>query len=286
MVTPVELNYLLSLPLPNAVEQVSYDSILTERLTQYQNLLPTWSGTTDSPLYKVAETESLREFTVRQIHNRSIIATLLPYATDATLTQLALWAGLKRGTYSDSALRLRIINRLRAHPGTKKGLIALAKISSVDVADANVSFATDNRTSTFYALGPGQVDLTVPELADLTSWMNQDDHTILDVAAVSGATTRIPLTIAVTARYFVGTVDGTTLADNIRAAVYAWIDSNSVLGNTIRKRSLEAAAKVAGIEFVDAAAPANDEYVAAAGELYTFKKTNAVDGVVVTVTAL
>ena len=286
MVTPVELNYLLSLPLPNAVEQVSYDSILTERLAQYAYLLPAWSATPDSPLYKVAETESLREFTVRQIHNRSIIATLLPYATGTTLTQLALWAGLKRDEYSDPDLRLRIINRLRAHPGTRRGLISLAKIGSVNVADANVSFATNNRASTFYALGPGQVDLTAQELVDFIAWMNQEEHTILDVEAVSGAVTRIPLTIEVTARYFVGTVDGTTLAEKIRTAIYEWIDINSVLGNTIRKRSLEAAVKIPGVEFVNATAPADDEYVAAAGELYTFNKTSAVDGVVITVTAL
>ena len=141
MVIPVELDYLLSLPLPNAVEALSYDTILTERLDRYGALLPRWSGELDSPLYKIAETESLREYGIRQLQNRNIISTLLPYATGSTLTQLALWAGLKREGYSDIDLKLRIINRLRSHPGTRRGLIALAKISSVNVSDANVEFA-------------------------------------------------------------------------------------------------------------------------------------------------
>ena len=54
----------------------------------------------------------------------------------------------------------------------------------------------------------------------------------------------------------------------------------------IRKRSLEAAARVAGVEFVDATLPANDEYVATAGQVYAFLKEDSVNGVVITVTAL
>ena len=232
MVIPVELDYLLSLPLPNAVEALSYDTILTERLNRYGALLPRWSGELDSPLYKIAETESLREYAIRQLQNRNIISTFLPYASGSTLTQLALWAGLKRERYSDIDLKLRIINRLRSHPGTRRGLIALAKISSVNVSDANVEFAVNNRGSTFYALGPGQVELTAPEQADLTSWLNETDHTILDVVASVAAVVKTPLTIAVTARYFASTVDGTTLANNIRQAIYQWIDRSSVLGGT------------------------------------------------------
>ena len=130
------------------------------------------------------------------------------------------------------------------------------------------------------------MELTAPEQADLTSWLNETDHTILDVVASVAAVVKTPLTIAVTARYFASTVDGTTLANNIRQAIYQWIDRSSVLGGTIRKRSLEAAARVSGVEFVDATIPVNDEYVATAGQVYTFMKTDAVDGVVITVTAL
>ena len=287
MTTPVQLSYLLSLPLPNSVEEISYDTILSERLAGYSSLLPDWSGSTDSPLYKIAETESLREFTLRQIHNNQIRRTLLPFATGSTLRQLALWARyVPEVGEDDNTTKLQIINRVRASPVTRTGLIALAKVSSVFVSDANVDFSVvANRwQTTVYALGDSQADLLPAEQVTLLAWMNQTGHTILDSVAVMGVVTKTPLTISVTAYYIPGVVDGATLAVDVRDAIYNWIDENSRLGNTIRKRDLESTAKVAGIRYVDATAPVNDEYVATKGQVYTFIKDDT--NVVVNVTAL
>ena len=79
-------------------------------------------------------------------------------------------------------------------------------------------------------------------------------------------------------------VDGTTLAVYVRDAIYNWINENSRLGNTIRKRDLESASKVAGVRYVDASVPTNDEYIATDGQVYTFIQDNT--NVVVNVTAL
>ena len=287
MTTPIQLSYLLSLPLPNAVEELSYDTILSERIAGYSSLLPDWSGSTDSPVYKIAETESLREFTLRQIHNNQIRRAFLPFATGSTLRQLALWARYIPGDEEDdNTVKLAIINRIRSSPVTRTGLIALAKVSSVTVLDANVEFSIVNNKwqTTLYALGDSQADLTAQEQVDLLAWMNLSGHTILDSEAIIGAVTKTPLTISVTAYYFPGVVDGTTLAVYVRDAIYNWINENSRLGNTIRKRDLESASKVAGVRYVDASVPANDEYIATDGQVYTFIKDNT--NVVVNVTAL
>ena len=287
MTTPVQLSYLLSLPLPNAVEELSYDTILSERLAGYSSLLPDWSGSIDSPVYKIAETESLREFTLRQIHNNQIRRALLPFATGSTLRQLALWARyIPGGEEDDNTTKLAIINRIRASPVTRTGLIALSKVSGVAVSDANVEFSVVNNQwqTTLYALGNSQSDLIAQEQADLLEWMNLPGHTILDSEAVIGVITKTPLTVSVTAYYLSGVVDGTTLAVSVRDAIYTWINENSRLGNTIRKRDLESASKVAGVRYVDASAPANDEYVATAGQVYTFVQDDT--NVVVNVTAL
>ena len=217
MTTPVQLSYLLSLPLPNAVEEISYDTILSERLVGYSSLLPDWSGSTDSPVYKIAETESLREFTLRQIHNNQIRRALLPFATGSTLRQLALWARYIPGDEEDdNTIKLAIINRVRASPVTRTGLIALAKVSSVFVSDANVDFSVvANRwQTTVYALGASQAELLPDEQVTLLSWMNQTGHTILDSVAVMGVVTKTPF------NYFCNSV------------LYSWSSRRYYLGCT------------------------------------------------------
>lgn len=287
MVTPIDLEYLRSQPLFNVVEELSYDTILEERIEGLRVKLPTWSGSVDSPAYKVEEYESLREFILRQLINSKFRASVPPFAAGSTLTALATLAGLKRESYTDDELLLRLVSNVRQAPGTQNGLINLVKsIPTISISDAAVSFGHATRETTVYALGENLRDLTSQEYIELVSWMNQAGHTILDWTAISGTVTRTALAISVTVFYYASQVNPALLKERVRTAIYAWIDSNSRLNNNIYQDSLQAAATVNGAKYVTVALPTDDSYDSAENILYTFNKTDEDDGVRIEVTAL
>lgn len=287
MVTPIDLEYLRSQPLFNVVEELSYETILEERIEGLRAKLPGWSASIDSPAYKIQEYESLREFVLRQLVNSKFRSSVPPFSTGSTLTALATLAGLKREEYSDDELLLLLVSNVRQAPGTENGLINLAKSTpGLNISDAAVSFNHTTRKTTVYALGENLGDLNLHQSAELVSWMNRAGHTILDWSAISGVVTRTALAISVTIFYYASQVNPALLQERVRTAIYAWIDSNSRLNNNIYQDSLQAAATVNGAKYVTVNSPANESYDSAENILYTFNKTDADDGVRIAVTAL
>ena len=273
------IEYIRSIPLSNLLEPVDLDVILRERVDALKALLPAWSGSPDSPAYKIQEMGAMREFLLRQLVNQTVRNSFPPYATKSHLTILAAGRNIAREDLDDDELLLTLINKINNNPGTEYGLNALARSSSVTVADATIEFSADKRTSTVYALGPGQRDLTVDEQAILLLWMNRSDHTILDVTAVIGDVVRTPLVINATLNYYPDLISEDILLAFARTAVYEWIDENSLLGNTIYQDAIRGPLRVGGVGFIDIASPADASYDGAKSTIYTFKKEDVDDGV-------
>ena len=117
-----DIAYVESLPLSNVVETLDYEIILAERIAALTAKLPDWSGSADSPGYKIQEVEAFREYILRQDNNQRFHQSLLPYATDTHLTILAAERGIVREPgESDRSLLIRTLNRVQASPITSKG---------------------------------------------------------------------------------------------------------------------------------------------------------------------
>ena len=287
MVSPnITLEYLNSLPLPNSIEELSYETILAERVTGYRARLPEWTVAIDSPLYKIAEEESFREYVLRQVINRNSRSNLIPYARGTTLQHIAALHGVLAGESSDDQLTLKVANRVRETPVTIPGIIALAKVGDVPVVDASVGVDIPGKTITLYALKADHVDLTAEEQTTIRTRMNLSNNVILDFSVVNGAVIRTPLVINLTVFYYASLIDAVTLERDVRAAVYRWIDRNSILNNAIFRDNLRAAATVEGSQYVTVISPANASYAKVVSTVYTFNKTDAADGVLITLTAI
>ena len=284
MVTRIALDYIRSQPLPEGIEELGVDEILRERIEALQAKLPAWNGSPDSPGYKNQELEALREYALRQILNRNIRESHLPFATKSSLTSLAALAGVSRGDLDDEELIDKILNQREMHPGTRTGVIATAKLTpGVDVYDASALFAANNRSVIIYAAGPNHVDLSTADLVVIKRWMENSEHIILDVGVTVAGITRIETAIAVTLRYDRLLADPLTLAINAREAVYRWIDRETRLNNTIYVENLRSAVTIEGVSYASVQAPAAD-LDSAIDRVYTFPKTEA--NVVFTITAL
>ena len=289
MTTPeITLDYIRSVPLSSAIEELDYDTILSERIQANKENLPLWSGSPESPLYKNEELQAYREYTIRQIQNVLTRQVLPAHAKDTALTNLAILFGIERGDKGDEELLLALANRQRRSPATFNGLMAIAKdiAAPVSIADVNVSASEDKRTITFYLLKAGQTALDATEEVEMTSYLNLTRNKLMDTSAVIGNIKENALAIAITAFHLPGIANPLTLTGNIREAVYAWIDRNSKLGNTIYRENLRRAATIEGVEYANVTLPANEIYPGVLGTLHKFVKEDSDDGVRITLTEL
>lgn len=94
--TAVDLS---KLPAPNVVETISFEAILAEMIASLLTLLPNLADTINhesEPLRKLLEVTAYRETLLRQRINESAKATMLAYARDADLDQIAANFGVQR----------------------------------------------------------------------------------------------------------------------------------------------------------------------------------------------
>ncbi|MFP3686174.1 baseplate assembly protein, partial [Bacillus sp. SIMBA_026] len=88
---------LSQLPVPNVVEAIDYEEILSALLTDLVGRYPEFDVPAESdPIYKVLEVAAYREMLVRQRVNQAARAVMLAYAEDEDLDNLGALFNVKR----------------------------------------------------------------------------------------------------------------------------------------------------------------------------------------------
>jgi phage-related baseplate assembly protein len=94
--TPINL---ATLPAPNVVEPLSFETIFSEMLADLKNRDSAFTALVESdPAYKILEVAAYRELLVRQRVNDASRSVLLAYATGADLEQIGALFGVTRKT--------------------------------------------------------------------------------------------------------------------------------------------------------------------------------------------
>ena len=103
-----------TIPLPEIIEELDYESILADMLADLQERDPSYTEILESdPGVKILEVAAARELILRQRINDALKATLLRYAIGGDLDNLAAFYGVTRLTgESDSQLKVRTIERI------------------------------------------------------------------------------------------------------------------------------------------------------------------------------
>lgn len=88
---------LSTLPAPDVIEELDFESIFSAMLADLQARDPAFSALVESdPAYKILEVAAYRELLVRQRVNDAARAVMLAYATGADLDQLGALLGVSR----------------------------------------------------------------------------------------------------------------------------------------------------------------------------------------------
>lgn len=270
--TPIDLS---TVPAPDVVETLSYETILAAMLADLQARDPAFTALVESdPAYKILEVCAYRELLIRQRVNDGARAVMLAYSTGADLENLAALFGVTRKTIdpgnptavppvpatyeTDAALRTRTQLALEGlSTAGPIGAYQFHAISVEGVKDAGIQGPPDT--------DPGDVLVTIladagdgtadaPLIAAVEAALNDEDvRPLTDVVTVQSASIVNYQVIATL--YVQPGPDPEIVRAAALASVHAFTAAQHRVGGDIRLSALYAALHVGGVERVTLAAP-------------------------------
>lgn len=258
---------LSKLSAPEAIEQISYETVLADMLSDLQARDPNLDLSPADPSYKLLEVAAYRETLVRQEANDRISGIMLAYATEADLDHLGVTYFKTQRLLidegdptavppidpiyeSDDDYRLRCI--LAEDGFSTAGPVAAyiyhSKSASGDVKDISVTSPTAGQVvvSVLSNTGNGLADQAL--LDAVTARLGDDVRPMTDEVIVQAATI-IDYTVNATLTVYEGFNQASTQAA-AAASLQAWIGSQHLLGRDITVVGIKAALLVAGVHDV------------------------------------
>jgi phage-related baseplate assembly protein len=270
--TPIDLS---TLPAPDVVEALSFESIFAAMLSDLRTRDATFDALVESdPAYKILEVAAYRELLIRQRVNDAARAVMLAYSGGADLENLGALFGVTRKTItpanpnsvpptaavmeSDSSLRYRIQLALEGlSTAGPVGAYQFHALSVEGVKDAAVAGPPDTdpgvvRVTLLGTEGDGAVDSSV--IAEVEAVLNDEDvRPLTDTVEVQSATIT---TFEVIATLYINQgPDPLLVRDAALASVQEFVDKQHKVGADIRLSALYAALHVAGVDRVVLSAP-------------------------------
>jgi phage-related baseplate assembly protein len=270
--TPIDLS---TLPPPDVVEALSFETILAAMLADLQARDPQFSALVESdPAFKILEVAAYRELLIRQRVNDGARAVMLAYSTGADLENLAALFGVTRQTIdpgnplavppvpptyeTDTSLRYRTQLALEGlSTAGPEGAYRFHALEVAGVKDVGIQGPPDT--------APGEVLVTVlantsdgtagaPLLAAVDAALNAENvRPLTDQVTVQSATV---VAYEIIATVYIGTgPDPDAVIAAAQTSVAAFAESRHRVGADIRLSALFAALHVAGVERVELEAP-------------------------------
>lgn len=272
------------LPPPRAVEELSFEALRSELLTQFAEEMTaqglTFDATLESdPVVKLVELLAFREMTWRAARNAGLRSVMAAYASGSDLDQLGALFGVERYIVtpanpatgaaavleSDDDFRRRMVLAPEGFSvaGPRGAYIFHALSAHADVLDVS-AISPD----------PGEVVVTVLSrsgdgtpppgvIAAVEAALSAEDvRPLTDQVTVQPADV-VDFSIAATLTYFVGP-DKSLITANANAALAEWLAVNRRLGRTATRAGIIAALMVEGLQNVELASPASDVEVTSA----------------------
>jgi phage-related baseplate assembly protein len=270
--TPIDLS---TVPAPNVVEALSYETILAAMLADLRARDTAFTALVESdPAYKILEVAAYRELLIRQRVNDGARAVMLAYATGSDLENLSALFGVTRKILSpgdatalppilptyetDTALRYRTQLALEGLSSAGPvGAYQFHALSVDGVKDAGIQGPPDT--------DPGDVLVTIlsatgsgtaagPLIAAVNAALNAEDvRPLTDQVTVQSASI---VNYEVIATLYIPTgPDPTAVQTAALASVQAFVESRHRVGADVRLSGLYAALHVGGVERVTLSAP-------------------------------
>ncbi len=277
--TPINL---AALPLPAAIEPLSFEVIFEALKTQLVQLMPDIEPVLayeSEPVVKLLQAWAYRELLVRAGDNDKVRAVHLATATGSDLDNLSALFGVQRLTVvaadpeatppvaavmeTDAALRMRTQLALDGYStaGSRASYEYHARTASAEVADVEIDSPTPGtvRVSVLAATGNG---LASPALiATVSDALNAENvRPLCDTVVVQSAVI-IPFTISAVLTVQDGPDPAVVLAE-AQAALDRYLVDQRGVGQSIRRSAIFAALHRPGVDMVILTEPATDVVIA------------------------
>lgn len=249
-----------SIPAPEIIEPLDFESILAEMIADLQDRDPSYTEILESdPGIKILEVAAARELILRQRVNDALQATLLRYAGGGDLDNLAAFYAVTRLTgETDAALRVRVIERIMGSStaGGAAWYRYQALTASELVKDAAVSSPAPGEVliNVLSTQGDGTASPALLDVVD-DALQSDDVRVITDVVTVAGATIT---TVPVTAQVYLYPDTPIEVFNGLQASLTAAFAASSGLGWDVTRSWLIAQLHPAGVQRVVLTAPAAD----------------------------
>jgi phage-related baseplate assembly protein len=270
--TPIDLS---TLPAPDVVQTLSFETILAEMLTDLRTRDPSFTALVESdPAYKILEVAAYRELLIRQRVNDGARAVMLAYSTGSDLEQLAGLFGVTRklidsgdanaippvpATYeTDASLRYRTQLALEGlSTAGPVGSYVYHALKVEGVKDVGVQGPPDTSPGDVLVTllsddGDGTADSNL--IAAVNAALNAEDvRPLTDQVTVQSATIQEYEVIATL--YVLPGPDPELVRQASLASVQAFVADQHKVGADIRLSALYAALHVGGVDRVTLSAP-------------------------------
>lgn len=247
-----------TIPLPTIIEELDYESILAEMLSDLQQRDPTYTEILESdPGVKILEVAAARELILRQRINDALRATLLRYAIGGDLDNLAAFYGVTRLTgETDAALKTRTIERImgsssaggaswyRYHALSASPLVRDAAVSSPEPGQVLINVLSSE--------GNGTASSSLLSIVDAVV-QNSSVRVITDVVTVASAAIQ---TVPVTAQVWLYPETPIEVFNNLGATLQAAFAAEAGLGWDVAPSWIIAQLQQAGVQRVVLQSPA------------------------------
>lgn len=291
---------LTTLPMPAAVEVLSFEDILADMKAQMIAAAPELEAALaleSDPLSKLLEVFAYRELLVRAAVNDKVRAVHLATATGSDLDHLAALFGVARLTVvpanptatppvaavleTDTALRLRTQLSLDGFTtaGSRASYEYHARSASGQVADVKVDSPAPGavRVTVLAADGDGAAS---PELvATVAAALTADDvRPLCDEVTVQSATI-VPFAVTAALTVQAGP-DSAVVVSAAQAELARYLAETRGVARAIRRSGIYAALHRPGVEFVNLISPAADVLIGATEAAHCTAVTVTIGGVV------
>ena len=249
-----------SIPAPEIIEALDYETILAALLADLQDRDPSYTQILESdPGVKLLEVVAARELTLRQRVNDALRATLLRFATAGDLDNLVAFYGVVRlADEGDEALRLRTIERIMGSStaGGSAWYRYQALSASPLVADAAISSPAPGQVLINILSTQGDGTASPALLEAVEDVVNSDSvRVITDTVTVAGATI---VTVPVTAQVYLYPETPIEVFNGLQARLTAAFNELAGLGWNVTRSWLVAQLHPAGVQRVVLTTPADD----------------------------
>lgn len=270
--TPIDLS---TLPPPDVVETLTYETILVEMLADLRERDPAFTAIVESdPAYKILEVAAYREVIIRQRVNDGARAVMLAQATGGDLEQLAALFGVTRKTIdpgnpnvvppvpptyeTDSSLRYRAQLALEGlSTAGPEGAYLFHTLKVNGVKDAGIQGPPDTDPGDVLVTilsdeGDGSANSELISLVD-AALNDEDVRPLTDNVTVQSASIQ---TYEIVATIYIPTgPDPDAVLAAAVASAESFVASRHRVGADVRLSALYAALHVGGVERVTLSAP-------------------------------